>query len=235
MTNHVLFACAESILNAQWSGSRSSWAQKTTAPFVTISRESGSGGTRLARALARLLNAETEDDAAWNIHDGTLVTTMLKENQMTTRLARFLPEDKVSELNASVGELVGLHPSLWDLIQKTNETLTKLARAGRAILVGRGANFATAEIPNGIHVRLVAPAPHRARYLSHLYGLPESEALSYNARRDAGQRRYVASVFGAKVAEHSAYDLVINTSRVSITEAAAQVASLVRARAAAAA
>ena len=235
MHNHVLFSRADAFLNAQWSGSRNPWSQTPAAPFVTISRESGSGGTSLARALARLLNAEAPEATSWNIHDGNLVTTMLKENQMTPRLARFLPEDKVSELNASVGELVGLHPSLWDLFQKTNETMVRLARAGRTILVGRGANFATAGLANGIHVRLVAPPAHRARYLSQLYGLSEREALNYNARRDAGQRRYVASVFGAKVAEHSAYDLVFNTSRISIAEVATQIGALVRARTAVAA
>lgn len=230
MNAHSYFATADSYINVQWSESRSPWSQKTVLPFVTISRESGSGGTSLARALARMLNAQAAEDISWNVYDGNLVKRMLSENHLSSQLARFLPEDRVSEVNSSVGELVGLHPSLWELTQKTVKTMAGLAREGHAILVGRGANFATADVPNGLHVRLVAPPEHRARYISALYGLSERDALLYNAKRDAAARRYVAASYGKKVAEESAYDLVINTGRISISEAVVQIATLVQSR-----
>ncbi|MGC4074875.1 MAG: cytidylate kinase-like family protein [Nibricoccus sp.] len=230
MNAHSYFATADSYLNVQWRESRSPWSQKAVLPFVTISRESGSGGTSLARALARALNSQSAEDISWNVYDGNLVKRMLSENHLSSQLARFLPEDRVSELNSSVGELVGLHPSLWELTRKTVKTMAGLAREGHAILVGRGANFATADVPNGLHVRLVASPEHRARYISSLYGLSEREAFLYNAKRDAAARRYVATIYGRKITEESAYDLVINTERISIAEAVMQIAALVRAR-----
>lgn len=207
------------------------WPQKTAQPFVTISRESGSGGTSLARALVRHLNVKTAENVFWNVFDGNLISTMLKSNHLSSRIARFLPEDKVPEINASVGELVGLHPSLWELTEKTKETMRRLAQTGNAILVGRGSNFATADIPHGVHVRLIASAEHRARYLSHLYQMPFNEALAYNAKRDAARRRYVKSTFNADVSDPAAYDLVINTERITLNEAVEQVAALVCSRA----
>jgi cytidylate kinase len=230
MNAHTSIARADSYLNVEWSDSRSPWTAKQVRPFITISRESGSGGTSLARALARALNAKASEDVSWTIYEGNLVKRMLRENRLSTGLDRFLPEDRISEVHSSVGEWVGLHPSLWELTQKTVETMAGLARGGHAILVGRGANFATADIPGGVHVRLVAPAGYRARYISRLYGLTESEALAYNAKRDAERSRYVASIFGKKVTEESVHDLVINTSRISINEAVAQIATLIQAR-----
>lgn len=221
---------ADTFLNLRWRESQASWSPKTIQPFITISRQSGSGGTTLARMLARQLNCDAPRDVFWQIFEGNLTDTMLKANQLPSRIARFLPEGHISEVTASVGELVGLHPSLWDLVQKTNETIENLARAGNAILVGRGANFATASIPGGVHVRLVAPAAHRARYMAELYGISEKAALTFNAKRDSARRRYVKDTFNANVDDPSVYDLSINTATLSFIDAAKLIADYVRAR-----
>lgn len=220
----------DTFLHLRWRESQVPWQAKAVKPFVTISRQSGSGGTTLARMLARQLNSDAPRDVFWQIFEGNLTDTMLKANHLPPRIARFLPEDHISEVNASVGELVGLHPSLWDLVQKTNETIENLARAGNAILVGRGTNFATASIPGGFHVRLVAPVAHRARYMADLYGISEKAALAFNAKRDAARRRYVKDNFNANVDDPSVYDLTINTATISFIEAAKLIADHLRAR-----
>jgi len=221
---------ADTFLNLHWREPQAPWAPKATQPFITFSRQSGSGGTTLARVLARQLNKDAPREVFWQIFEGNLTDTMLKANHLPARIARFLPEGHISEVTASVGELVGLHPSLWDLVQKTNETIENLARAGHAILVGRGANFATASIPGGFHVRLVAPASHRARYMAELYGISEKEALAFNAKRDSARRRYVKDTFNANVDDPSVYDLTINTASLSFADAAKLIADHVRAR-----
>lgn len=211
-------------LAAEWTGSRSPWAEKFSAPFITLSRQAGSGGARLARILARRLEDDPAHDATWKIFDINLTARMLQTCRLPTRLARFLPEDRLPEVNACIGELVGLHPNLWELVQKTNETMRQLATKGYAILVGRGANFATKDIAHGVNVRLVAPPEHRARYLAQLYNISEKAALAYNARCEAARRRYVRTYFNADVDDPTAYDLVINTAQVPLDEAAELIA-----------
>jgi len=223
---------AETYLNSQWRESRTPWALKSQNPpaFVTVSRQSGSGGTAFARALARQLNGEAPEGTLWTIYEGNLTTRMLESNHLSTRFARYLPEDRISEVNASIGELVGLHPNLWELVQKMNETLHDLAESHHAILVGRGANFATRRMEGGVHVRLVAPAEYRARYLALLYDMSERDALILNAKRDAARRRYVKATFSADVDDPRGYDLVLNTGEMTLSEAATIAASLVKAR-----
>src|SRR5689334_11081990 len=122
-------------------------AGTSEGPFVTISREAGSGGSSLALALAERLNgARTGDETLWSVFDQELIEQVLSDAHLSTRLARYIPEDRISEINASVGEIVGLHPNLWGLVQRTNELMRVLARRGHVILVGRGSNLATAGI-----------------------------------------------------------------------------------------
>jgi len=205
--------------------------EPTALSFVTVSRQSGSGGTSFARALTRTLNGVAgANGRGWSIYDGNLTLRMLESNHLDAHVARFLPEDKVSEFNALIGELVGLHPSLWELVQKTNNAICEIARQQNAIVVGRGANFATRHLGGGVHVRLVAPAEYRARHLAQLYDLSHDKALELNARRDAARRRYVKSTFGADIDDPRSYDLVFNMADVSLAEAVSLTASLLQLR-----
>lgn len=201
-------------------------------PFITISRESGSGGSTFAQMLADHLNAVTPGSAtpAWTVFDQNIVDEVLRSQQLSPRLARFLPEDKVSEVEASVRELVGLHPNLWMLVQQTNVLIRELARHGHAIIVGRGANFATSSVRNGLHLRLVGPPGVRAQNTARRLRISVGEAASYNRQTDAARRDYVRSVFDANIADPTAYDLVINVARTTPTGMVALIAPLILAR-----
>ena len=60
--------------------------------------------------------------------------------------------------------------------RRVAKTIYALARAGRVILVGRGSAFITEEIPNGVHIRLVAPFEDRVERFQKERGLSRSEA-----------------------------------------------------------
>jgi cytidylate kinase len=218
---------ADGYINAAGRESRNPWSNRTPHPFVTISRECCSGGSNLAQLLAQKL----DESSSWKIFGGNVINQMLQTHRLPEQLARYLPEDTVPEVNATIGEIMGLHPSLWELVQKAKATMQQLATAGNVILVGRGANFATAGIGDGIHVRLVAPADYRARYYAQRFGISEAEARTHNAKCDAARRRYVRAHFNADIADPAAYDLVINTAHVPLAEAADMVAAHVHARA----
>lgn len=197
----------------------------SVASYVTLSREAGTGGSALALALAARLSTE---DQRWTVHSGNLIEEMLSTNNLPPHLAQFLPEDRISEIDASVGEIVGLHPNLWALIRKTNELMCQLARGGHVILLGRGARFATADAAPGIHLRLVGDSALRAAHTSRLRGISFEMAEAENAARDAARRRYVRANFGADVTDPGAYDLVINAARVPLPVIVTMVAQLLQ-------
>jgi cytidylate kinase len=223
-------AHAEAYLNVHLSRSGPGQFGHTGGPFVTVSRESGAGGSSFARALASRLEQVLPGHAPWTVFDRNLVELMLQSEHLSPRIARFLPEDKVSEIDASIGELLGLHPSLWQLIQRTNELMRQLARAGFVVLVGRGANCATESVPGGLHVRLVAPPDFRARQTAREIGITEDAAVDYNLRVDAARRSYVRAVFETDLTRASLYDLLVNRASVALDEAVELATMLLRAR-----
>jgi cytidylate kinase len=226
-------ARAEAYLNVHLSRSGQGRFGHAPGPYVTISRESGSGGSTFARALASRLELELPGSSPWTEFDRNLVETMLHSEHLSPRVARFLPEDKVSEIDASIGELLGLHPSIWHLIQRTNELMRQLARTGNVILVGRGANCATENIAGGLHVRLVAPPDYRAKEIARELGISLEEAAGRNVRVDAARRSFVRAVFETDINRASAYDLVINRATVPLESAVDLAISVLRSRVAA--
>lgn len=209
MSTFVDVAKAEAYLHVQLTHPGSAGSPPPVGPFVTISRQSGTGGSALAQALLERFG-EIDPGASWQLHHGNLIEEALRSNNLPPQLARFLPEDRIPQLDGAVGELVGLHPDLWDLVDKTNEFIRHLARAGHAILLGRGANFAAAGIRHGLHVRLVASEQYRAMCTARWLGVPQNVAQTHNTVRDHARARYVRSTFDADVADPLAYDLVLN-------------------------
>jgi cytidylate kinase len=224
MTSPGLLEHADGFLNALWHGASHTELPRSPAPFVTLSREAGSGGALLARALARKLNSQAPIGVTWRIYEDNLTSIMLRRSGLSPFIARFLAEDKTPEGLAMIGEMIGLHPNIWDLIQKLNTTLRDLATQGHCILVGRGANLATAGLTGGIHVRTIAPINHRVRFVAQAYQVPDAVAAQHVARCDRARRNYVAHNFNADITDSTQYDLVVNTAKVNPTQGAALIA-----------
>jgi len=198
-----------------------------SGPFVTISRETGAGSSAFAAALVVRLNAaRSPDEPPWTLFDRNLVETLLNDLELSPQLARFLPEAAVSEIDSSVGEISGIHPNLWQLTRRTNDMMRELARRGHAIIVGRGGNFVTQALSGGCHVRLVAPREVRVARMQALLKVNESTAATHVRRTDQARADYVSSVFDANLTEPSAYDLILNTARITPTAGARLVAEV---------
>lgn len=183
-------------------------------PFVTLSRETAAGATTLGQELLPALDREFGGEAPWVFLDRDLLTHALTQQQLPANLAAYLPEDRISEIRATIGELVGLHPSLWQLEQKVSETILQLAHVGHVVLVGRASHLITRSLPGGLHVRLVASAATRAARLAQASACPLAEAAAEVARHDEARRRYVHTNFAEDVDDPHLYDLVLNTEHL---------------------
>ena len=200
-------------------------------PFVTISRQAGAGAETVARLLAEKLDAHGPKDAQpWTVFDKNLITKVLEDQHMPQEIARHVQEDKDTTLKALVGELLGMHPSMWTIFHHTSDTILKLARIGHCILIGRGGNIITAKLKGGLHVRLVAPESVRLAHLKSFLKLDDKAAQKYLHDEDAGRRRYVKTNFEKDIDDPLLYDAVLNTASLGFDRTADILAGMIAAK-----
>jgi len=188
---------------------------------LTISRQAGSGAHTIGEHIAGLLQARSPKDARpWTVFDRNLVEKVLDEHNLPKSLARFMPEDRISEVSDTMDELFGLHPPSWDLVHKTSETILHLAQLGHVIVIGRGANVITAKIEDVFHVRLVGSEEKRSERASEFYELSKRAARDFIQREDRGRIRFMRKYFDVDIDDPLLYHLVINTDRIDCDETA---------------
>jgi cytidylate kinase len=192
---------------------------------VTMSRQTGSGAHTVAEQLAACLQAHTSKDAPpWTVFDRNLVEKVLEDHNLPQRLARFMPEDKVSEIEDTMDELFGLHPPSWTLVRQTADTILRLVELGNVIVIGRGATILTARLDHVFHVRLVGSLAKRVAHVQELHRLSKEAALKLIRREDRGRQRYLKKHFKADIYDPLLYHLIINTDLVPYEKAASIIA-----------
>jgi cytidylate kinase len=191
---------------------------------VTISRQAGCGALAVAQKLAEYLQSRSLKDACpWTVFDRNLMDKVLEDHNLPTRLARLLPEDTVSKIDDILAELFDVRPSVETIVHQTTETMLRLAGLGNVILIGRGGNVITAELPHMLHVRLVAPLEKRVEYAHKEYSkfnLTRDQARKFCLNEDRGRERYLKKHFDADINDPLLYHMIINTGLVNYDDAA---------------
>ena len=195
---------------------------------VTISRQAGSGAHSVAERLTGLLQARSpEGSCPWTVFDRNLVERVLDEHHLPGTLAKFMPEDRISEMADTMDELFGLHPPSWTLVRQTADTVLRLAELGNVILIGRGGHVVTRRLPYVFHVRLVGSLERRVEHIQQLNDLSRKKALDWVQREERGRRRFLKKYFNRDINDPLLYHLVINTDLISHEEAARIIADAV--------
>jgi hypothetical protein len=188
---------------------------------VTISRQTGSGAHLVGEELAKYMEVHgPKDIVPWTLFDRDLVKKVLEEHHLPERMARFLEEDRISELQDTMDELFGLHPPSWTLVRQTAETILHLVELGRVIIVGRGGGIITRNLDYVLHVRLVGSLERRLQHVQEFYKMGRKQAKEFVEREDRGRRRYLRKYFGLHIDDPLLYHMVINTDGVSYRLAA---------------
>jgi cytidylate kinase len=201
---------------------------------ITVSRQSGCGAHVFAEELAAWLQSHLpQGTVPWTIFDRTLVEAVLQDHHLPSRLAAFMPEDRVLQLDDIIHDLFSLHPPSETLVRQTSETILRLAELGNVIILGRGANIITARLPWALHVRLIGSVQRCVAHMQTFDKLNEKDALARIEREDGGRRRYLKRYFGKDIDDPLQYHLVINTDWVTLRQAAAMVGDLALNRSAA--
>jgi hypothetical protein len=190
--------------------------KKQRPPTLTISRQAGARGRTIGLKLKDSLRAQApKANLPWTLFDDNLVQKVLEDHKLPAELAKFMPDDAISGYQSSINELLGRHPSLWTLFEKTVSTMVRLSRTGHCILVGHGGNEITHGFPNVLRLLLIGSEEHRLQQMINGHGMTTNGAKKFIKEEDAARRRYIKKHFGQDIDDPTRYDLVINTDHIS--------------------
>jgi cytidylate kinase len=139
-------------------------------------------------------------------------------------------ERPTSWLAECVSNLVDRDHVASDAYQKHLAAVVRaLGALGRCIIVGRGANFLLPP-ESTLSVRLVATPKVRTEAIARRTGMTPTEAEAWMNQTDRERAAFFRHTFGQDPADPLHYDLIVNVSRLSATEAAGVIVETLRHR-----
>ena len=180
-------------------------------PSITISRQCGIGISRIGESLADYLD-EVDDstELGWALFDQSLVGRIIEQNKLPDSEEPFIAKRAKFAFSDTLEEMLNLEPSQWSLFHYSANTIRKLCKLGNAIIIGRGGNFITSDLPNTFHARLVGSKGLRIARIRKRMGLSLEEATSQVTEIDKSRRKYVKCYTGANINSPTHYHLLLN-------------------------
>ena len=178
---------------------------------VTISREPGSGGRIVARKLA--------ESIGFDLFHQEVINEMARSAKVSARVLETLDEKGLSTLDNWISSMVD-DRHLWPdkYLQHLMRVINTIGRHGRAVIVGRGANYILPP-EDRFRVRVIAPQAFRIKNVARQFDVPIEDARRRVIRTESDRKSFVRKYFYTDIADHNNYDLIINTETVSIESA----------------
>ena len=202
-------------------------------PFVTISRQAGAGGRMLAYVLLTdfLKQSNTGLFQGWHVFDREVFDALVTDPALQEALEQLVSEPSHSEFQQFLDSLFVGRSEKYVTQKKTFKIVRLLAALGKVILVGRAGACVTREMPAGVHVRLVAPAPRRTIWMMERFNLAHAEARDTIARQDAERAKLLKTFFGQDIDDPLLYDAVWNTERTDLHQISESIIQMIEHRA----
>jgi cytidylate kinase len=192
-------------------GLRETPEQTPAISTVTVSREPGSGGKLIAKGIAECMD--------FDLFHQEVIHEMALSAKVSARVLESLDEKGLSMLQDWVAAVVHRR-HLWpdEYLQHLLKVVSTIGKHGKAVLVGRGANFILPK-ETTFRLRVVASQSFRAKKVAEQFDLPLKEAERRVMKTEADRRAFVRKYFYADIADPKNYDLVMNTENITIAEA----------------
>jgi cytidylate kinase len=173
--------------------------------IVTISRQFGSNGEMIAEILAKatdclLLNRKTLEETLSQHH---------------------IPEIRLEWINeSSPYDIEGLEDERLVYLEFLKDTISSLSEKRHVFLLGRGGQFLFKDKEDAYHIKVIASLDTRADKIQQRFDVDKATALRLINQKDAERDEYTLFFHRSDSSDPHAYDLIVNTSKVSIEEAA---------------
>ncbi len=168
--------------------------------IVTIAREHGSCGKRIAKLVAERMG----------------VACYYKE--MTALAAREIGFDScfVSGINDNSPDLLRSLYLSTNVVQQAivaqEQIIRRIADSGSCVIVGRAADYVLSDYADVVRIFIYAPKEYRIKNVMEMYGDTEEAGRKSIARSDAARSAYYNSISGGEWGNPHGYHLCIDSS-----------------------
>ena len=173
---------------------------------ISISRQAGSRGARIARGLAKELG--------WELADKATINRVIRQYGLL-RLNEFYDEPP------TLGTLFNDNAALT--IEMMNEIIAAIAARGNVVILGRGAFAVLSEVADALTVFIEAPPEARAARIAARDGVDLETAAKRVKADDKLRRRFTRRYYNTAWDKPLNYDLVVNTADLSDEQAIEQI------------
>jgi cytidylate kinase len=189
-------------------------------PVITVSMEPGSGGSLVAQEVADRLGFDY-------FHRG-IIQGIAKSAKIRDSVIDTLEKERLSGIEDFISSLYKdqyLYPGIY--MQHLVKVVNTIADHGRAVIVGRGANFILPP-EERFSVRVVAPLEIRIQNVSRAYNVSAEKARKRVIGRESRRSAFIRQSYNADISDPENYDLTINTGRMGIETAVVAVIAAVK-------
>jgi cytidylate kinase len=126
-------------------------------PVITISRQTGCDARQVAENIVDSLNRKS-GSSKWKWVDKDIIYAIAKElNTDTQRVENFYKGIELSNMSEMIMAFSGGFVSDLRVKKAIKEVILSICKEGHIVLVGRGGVSIAHDIPDSLHVRLIAP------------------------------------------------------------------------------
>jgi cytidylate kinase len=180
-------------------------------PVITVSMEPGSGGSIVAQEVAKRLD--------FDYFNRNIIEGIAKSVEIRATVIETLEKERLSGIEDFISSLYKnqyLYPGIY--MEHLLKVISTIAKHGRAVIVGRGANFILPP-EERFSVRVIAPLEIRIQNVARAYGVKEEDAKRRVIRRESRRGAFIRKSYNADISDPENYDLTINTGRMTIESA----------------
>lgn len=184
-------------------------------PVVTIFELYGAGATTIGEKVAERLGLPFHGQA---FSSDAIAGIAERDDENRAVLATVLSLLGGAYSTLESRELIGTQEDKYQMIADNSRTVQQYAAEG-GVIVGRNGAVILADRPNTLHVLLTGDVEDRVQRAAHRLGISTAESAKRRAHEEDIRRQMSKTLYGWDPTLPDRYDMLINTSRVSVDAA----------------
>ena len=198
---------------------------------VTVSRQFGAGGYTLGKMLATRLN--------YQLVEKEILSKVAKEANVSEQWVQAVEKEAGGLVMRIISGLVSsefierqTRNSASDFDEKKyyaflKKVIRQIADDDEAVIIGRGGQFILKNASETVKVLLVARMEDRIKFIMEHYRQSQNQAEQWIKKEEKRRAAFLKQLDPRDPNDPSIYDLIINTTRITLSEAEEMIIGLV--------